>query len=272
MICGGDELDSPSLRDQVDDDEILALFTDDADDIKMSVRRLVSRVREDVRLEANLIEALSTAVEEKCDDSQASIWIIVVLGEARSQNSIEVLLRALVYDDEILQDAATVALLRIGGAAIVRLLEWIDEDYGFHFNRVAYRVLGETGILEDAMLHERIVDVLEERWPAELRAPPRENAIEELAGAFARLGHRRQLPALKDVLAKVYGGCQPCIEDAIAIIEENVDGVAFVPTIPPWEDRYGWIFEDELQDARVSPLEEMQSPRAWWEQEEKERN
>lgn len=241
--------DEPSLRDRFsEDEEILPLFSEDADDVKIAVRRLVARLRRDPGLEDQLVDALLQSLDDECDDSQATVWILVVLAEARSTEGIDLILRSLLHQDEMIQDAAGMALLRIGVPAIARLMEWVDEDHGHAFNRQAYRILGETGILRDELLHRRIVQFLEERWPIEREQARDPSAIAELAVAFGRLGHRPQLPQLKEVLARVYRGRHFAIEDAIACLEANEDGVPFVPTIAPWEERYGWILSDGAED------------------------
>ncbi|MBN1441196.1 MAG: hypothetical protein JXA90_00740 [Planctomycetes bacterium] len=246
--------DTESLRERCSGDEdLLPLFSEDDDAIRSAVRRLVARVPQDAALESELIDALDVSLNEECDETQATAWLAVILGEARSRSAADVLLRALLSPDEQVQDAAGIAILRIGTPAVARLLEWVDEDHGAEFNRQAYRLLGETGILKDELLHRRVVQFLEERWPIERRAAREVSAIEELAVAFGRLGHRRQLPQIKELLARAYRGSHFAIEDAIACLEENEHGSPFVPTIAPWEDRYGWIFEDEASDAQVDP-------------------
>jgi len=247
------EDDDESLADLIEEDEILALFTEDEEKLRNAIRHLIECAREDLRIESSLIDALEVSLDRGCDDSEASVWIAVVLGEARSRNAAGILIRCLSNDeDEMLQDAAGVALLRIGEPAIVLLMEQIDEGRGRLFNQTAYRLLGETGVLEDEPLHRRVLDFLEERLPIESRAPAGESAVEELVAASARLGHRKLLKPFRQLLARRYSGQNPVIEDAIALLEENEEGVPFVPTIEPWKERYGWLLEDERDRARVA--------------------
>ena len=34
------------------------------------------------------------------------------------------------------------------------------------------------------------------------------------------------------------------LKDAVERLEENADGVPFVRNVSPWEERYGWLFEN----------------------------
>jgi hypothetical protein len=57
---------------------------------------------------------------------------------------------------------------------------------------------------------------------------------------------------MKKVIAEDFGGRHPGIQDSCEMLEENEAGAPFVPTQPPWEARYGWLFEDDRGEARVS--------------------
>jgi len=147
--------DVPLLRDHVDDPDLRGLFEDDSSDVQIAVRELLGQARADDSMADRLIEALETSVEECVDDTDASAWIAVVLGEIGSVEAILVLLRCLVDDDdEILQDAAYVAILRIGPHALRALMEWLDEEPGQSLRQQGYRLLGDSAILEDADLVE----------------------------------------------------------------------------------------------------------------------
>lgn len=255
MSLEDDDVEQLWLREQIEDEEILELFSDDPEGLKAAVRNLVHRARDDAAMESRLIDTLETAVEEGNDDSQASVWIAVVLGEARSQRALGLLIRCLGNDDdEVLQDAAGVALLRVGTPAVRLVMEAVEEEMGRQFNRMAYRFLGDTGVVEDEALHRWLREFLEERLEEERRTPPDESALEELAAAGGRLGHRNLLGSLKEVLARRYRGCNAVLEDAISMLEENEAEVPFVPTIPPWEERYGWLFEGDVGPSRLERL------------------
>ncbi|HLU47893.1 MAG TPA: hypothetical protein VK116_07405, partial [Planctomycetota bacterium] len=83
------------LRERVDDEEIASLFTEDPAALERAVRHLIDRARDDSRMEAALIDTLEIAVDEECDETLASSWIAVILGEAGSARAIEPLSRCL---------------------------------------------------------------------------------------------------------------------------------------------------------------------------------
>jgi hypothetical protein len=239
------------LSEQVDDEEIAALFTDDEESLKLAVRHLIARAREDLVLERALIDTLDLAIEESCDDVEAAPWIAVILGELGSPSALGALSRAIYQeDDELLQDAASVALSRIGPEAVAYLIDEFD-DRGISFQRAAYRVLGDAGVLEDDAVLRRVRDFLEDRFPIEANAGAAESSIEEIADAAARIGHRGLLEPIREALVSRFSGHHPILEDAIERLEENAAGLPFVPTIKPWEDRYGWLYEDSAENARV---------------------
>jgi hypothetical protein len=177
----------------------------------------------------------------------------LVLGESGSTRAIGVLMRCLACEtDESLQDAAEVALLRLGSPAIVSIMESIGEDELPSLNRAAYDLLGKVAVLGDGGLDEGVRDFLETRIELERHKSAQETGIEQLFRASAYLGDRRQIEIMKTVLAEDHGGHQPAIQDALELLEENTDGVPFVPSMPPWEERYGWLFEDHRDEARVT--------------------
>ncbi|MBI4602935.1 MAG: hypothetical protein HY721_13340, partial [Planctomycetes bacterium] len=237
--------DVPWLRDMLDDD-LKPLFSEDEGALKKTVRAFIAEVPDDPGLERRLIDLLETALELGNDDSSASVFTAIILGEARSRRALGALGRCLASDaDEMLQDAAKVALLRMGEPAIVALMEEMEEEESPALNRAGYGLLGMAGLLQDGAVEARVKDFLEGRIEAERRRPPAESAIEELFRACAQLGDRRQLGAMRKVLAEDYRGRHPGIQDACEQLEENAGGVAFVSNLAPWEERYGWLFEDE---------------------------
>ncbi len=243
---------TPWLRDMVGD-ALLGLFSEDEAKLKRAVRHLIRASRDDPDVEEQLIELLEVAVDEGNDDSSASLMTAVILGEIQSLRAIGILTRCLAWDaDEMLEDAAEVALLRVGAPAISKVMETIDEDDNPSFNRPAYGLLGQVGLLGDEALRQKVMDFLETRVETERRKSGADNAIDDLFRASAHLGDRRQLGAMKNVLAVDFRGRHAGIQDSCEMLEENVEGVPFVATQPPWEARYGWLFEDERDGARVT--------------------
>ena len=232
--------DTPWLREMIDD-EFAVLFSDDDEEIARGVRHFVEVARANDAVEARLIDLLDTSFEHSNDDSNASIWAAVILGEIGSVRAISVLRRGLLAD-EVTQDTVQVALLRIGFPAIESMMDSIDEEENPQLNRVAYPLLGMVGVLEDDFMSERVANFLQARIAVERRATKEDSALEQLFQAIARAGDRRQLDTMKEIFHSQYAGNNPALQDAIELLEENVDGVAIGASTPPWEERYGWIF------------------------------
>jgi len=235
------------------DDDLRALFSEDEETLRRAVPEIIRRSQEDPDVEERLIDLLETFLEEGNDDTNGSVMAVIVLGESGSQRGVGVLLRCLESEaDESLQDAALVALLRLGPAAVQKVMEQVDEEESPAFNRAAYRLLGMIGVLEDERLTEGVKDFLDGRAERERHKPRSESAIEDLLRASAHLGDRRQIETVRRILTEDYKNQHPGLRDALEILEENVDGVPFVATVPPWEERYGWLFADEREEARVT--------------------
>ncbi len=237
------------------DEDLLALFSEDDEEIARAVRHFVALAAQDSRAEEQLIDLLDLSLEHQNDDSSASVWTAVILGELRSRVAIPLLLRALlVENDEQLQDAAEVALLRIGEPAVEALMTAVEEEGHPHLNRRVYGALGSIGVLDDEFVRDRVMEFLASRVSAERREAPEERGLVDLCGAIARVGDRRQIPVLKELYGAEFASNHPAVLDAIELLEENEAGVAIRATIPPWEERYGWIFagEDDDAPARVS--------------------
>ncbi|HVR73574.1 MAG TPA: HEAT repeat domain-containing protein [Planctomycetota bacterium] len=239
----------PWLHEMVDDD-LLVLFSEDPSEVEGGVRALMeaSSQAESIgeSIEERLVDLLETSYEHQNDATSATRMAAVILGEIGSTRAIPVLLRWLVAeDDEMVQDAALVAILRIGAPAVDALIDAVEEAESPGLNRQAYGLLGMVGALEDASLRQRVMNFLEARFEVERRKPRDESALEELCSASAALGDRRQLPTMRRVLAEDYRGLNAMIQDACDALEENAEGVPFVPSPLPWHERYGWLFEDD---------------------------
>lgn len=245
------EGDVPWLRDMVEG-ELLELFSDDESAARAAVRRLVREAREDDRLEAQLIELVETSLELHNDDTSATVWAVLVLGEIRSEGAVDVLLRSLAAEDEEeIQEAAGIALLRIGAPAVRALIERLEDEGSPGLRLPGYELLGSVGVLEDAALTRAARDCLESRLEIERRRPSARGALESLSLAVAHLGDRRQIENLRRINAEDYRGRNPALTDALEMLEENTSGEAILLSSPPWEERYGWLFEDERERARV---------------------
>lgn len=263
------------LRDEVDDPAIRALFEEGSSEFQVAVRYLIEQASSNDGVANLLIETLEASVEEFVDDTDASAWIAIILGEARACTAVGALLRTFaIDDDETLQEAAAMALLRIGPPALDALMEWLDEEPGRDLRRAGYRLLGDSGLVDrelsadeqddserspgapdgdgDGSFVAHVREFLRERIARERHFDATTSSLEEAVTAIARLGDRESLDPLRDILKRDFRGMQPVIQDAIEQLEENTDGVPFVPTQPPWVDRYGWLFDDDSERARVS--------------------
>ena len=248
-----DLLNSPSLKDLVDEPELSGLFSDDRQDIARTVRGLVNSALEDGDVQGRLADALEVAVDENLGEDEAALWIVAILAESRSQAAIHTLLRSFALEDEeSLSQASGIALLRIGVPALEALMEWIDEEPGLDLRRQTYGLLGDCGALEEKEYIEEIREFLRTRIARELGKPAGERALEEAAAAIARLGDYGFLDDLRRIFIKDYGGVNPGLQDSIELLEENPESIPFIPTISPWEECYGWIFEEDLESHRVN--------------------
>ncbi len=248
-----DLLNGPSLKDLLDEPELLCLFTEDRQQLKEAVRDLVNRALEDGDIQGRLVDALELAIDENLGEEEAVLWIIAILAESRSQGAIHTLLRSFALEEEeSLSQASGIALLRIGVPALEALMEWVDEEPGLDLRRQTYSLLGDCGIIEEQEYLEEIREFLRARIARELTKPAGEGALEEAATASARLGDHGFLDMLRRIFRENYGGMNPSLQDAIELLEENPEAVPFVPTISPWEESYGWVFEDDLESHRVN--------------------
>ncbi len=241
--------DTPWLSEMVDE-ELLVLFSEDTEDIARGVLHLLrlATIRPDV--EEQLVDLIDAALEHSNDDAQAATWATVILAELGSSLGIGVIQRALLAEnDETLQNTAAVALLRLGSRGLDAVMETIEETQSPTFNRHAYRVLANTGVLEDPDTTQRVTEFLEERVPIERGLPPQDRVLEELADALARVGARENISVLKEILAEEFQGSNCALEDSIAMLEENDSGDPIGAHTPPWEELYGWMFERAAPSA-----------------------
>ncbi|MEE3200183.1 MAG: hypothetical protein VX254_09145, partial [Planctomycetota bacterium] len=126
------------------------------------------------------------------------------------------------------------------------------EEPGLDLRRQTYGLLGDCGVLEEQEYLEDIREFLRARTARELSKPAGERALEEAAAAIARLGDHSFLDDLRRIFMKDYGGANPGLQDSIELLEENPESIPFIPTISPWEECYGWIFEEDLESHRVN--------------------
>ncbi|MBI4582624.1 MAG: hypothetical protein HY717_01130 [Planctomycetes bacterium] len=236
----------PWLREMVPE-ALEGLFQENDAEIPRTVQRLVEHMDYDRNLETQLIETLQTAVEQHNDDTQGAIWIALILGEKQCHPAIPLLLTALgEEEDEELQAAAGIALLKMGSQGVESLIESLEEESpSVGLLQAGCRLLGHVGYLDDPDLRQRAMDFLLERLEAEKRRPGADLLIENIASALAELGDRRAIPALQAIFQERFQENNVALQDALEMLEENLNGQARTGDFIPGEEDYRWAFEAE---------------------------
>ena len=248
-----DEL--PWLREMVEED-LLGLFGESRREVARTARTLMVRAEGDPTVAEALVEAAQTAVLRGNDDTQASSWMLLILAELRDPIALPVLFAALGSDDEMLQEIAVDAVLHFGAAAVEPLLERMEqstteEGESALFSESAYRVLSQVGSFEDPPLRERVMDFLLDRVEWESSRPAGACRVEALFQASAVLGDRRMLAPMDRVLKLRFRGRNAAIADALEMLRDNTDGAPVVHDPPPWIEAHRWLFDADLEGARV---------------------
>lgn len=241
----------PWLREMVDD-ELLGLFGDEKAEVARCARNLATRAVSDSSVLDLLIEALRASIIHRNDETQASIWIALILGEIGDPSSLPVLILGLGGEDESIQEAARDAILMIGPAGIEALMEEMEEEEpGPELIEAGYRLLGMAGNFNDPVLRERVMDFLADRVELEVAKPPGECRIESLFHASSLLGDRRMLQVMDRILRERFGGRNTAIQDYREMLSENTGGDPLIYDGPPWIVESRWLFEEDLESSRV---------------------
>ena len=249
------EEEVPWLREMVDD-ELLGLFSEEEDEVRRTARNLGLRASSDTAVLEKLVDALRTSIERQNDDTRASLWIALILGEIGDPTTTPILLMALGSGDEPLQEASRDAILRMGAPAIEALMDEIDEEPGPELTDAGYRLLGYVGSLGDPQLLERVMDFLLGQVDREAAKPPDERRIESLFHAGALLGDRRMLKPMDLVLRERFQGRNAAIRDSREMLAENTAGEPLVYDSPPWIQEHRWLFEGSSRVRRGGPDQE----------------
>ena len=230
------------LRETIDG-ELAGLFSDDREDIANTVSRLLERLPFDPELENELIDTLQSALELNNDDTDGSIWITLLLGEAAVTRAIPTFVDTLRRDDsEELQIAAGIAVLKCGTPGIEHLIESIDdEDPSPAFLRTSFQILAHVGYLRDEDLRQRVMDYLTAKIESEVVTADSLPLVEGIATAAGWLGHILLRPQLETMLTQ-FGGTNAALGDAIGMLDENDEGVAVIGELLPGEEEYHWAF------------------------------
>jgi HEAT repeat protein len=232
----------PWLRETVDS-ELEDLFVDSGKTVQRAVQRILDQLVYNSELETLLVDTLQLSLEQCHDDTQGTLWIALILGEAGSSRAIAPLIAALgAEDDEELQQVAKLALLKSGPPAIESLIEFLDhEEPAPALATAAYDLLGYVGALEDPGLTARAADHLRERLELE---PPRERpeAVEACALALARLGDQEAASAIAAIAREHFDDANAALADALEMLGERSPGEVPGDTRLPGADDYEWLF------------------------------
>jgi hypothetical protein len=242
--------DVPWLREMVDDD-FLGLFSELSEEIARTTRQLALRAADDPSVPERLIEALRTSILEHNDDTQASVWMALLLGEIREPLGMEVLILGLGGDDETIQEAAGDAMLKMGPPAIDALIDELWDDPSPQLAEAGYRLLGSVGSLHDEGLLERARNFLADQVDREAAKPQDERRLESLFQASALLGDRRMLEVMDRILRERFGGINAGIFDSREMLRENATGSPVVHDALPWVEAHRWLFEEDPEASRV---------------------
>ena len=74
----------PWLREMIDNDDLLPLFTSDSGDIHKSIGEVMDLANRKKDVERELIQLLGIAAEHGNDDTKGALWIMLILGEIQS--------------------------------------------------------------------------------------------------------------------------------------------------------------------------------------------
>ncbi len=244
---------TPWLREEADD-RLQGLFAENLDTVHKAVRDLVERCLLDPEIEELLIETLQAAISQGNDETQASVWMTVVLGELESREAVPVLVQALSFHDEMVSMAAVHSLRRIGLPAFEALLEILD---GEGLNGDTFTAM--AGVLRGVTLHD-YPQILEQVESALLRYvihPPQGRdgyrCMETAALTLARMGVARARQPIERVLKDRYDSVHAYLQEALDILEEHPQGIP-CDRNDSWDGEFRWAAGDQLPGGELENL------------------
>ncbi|MEM7263637.1 MAG: hypothetical protein AAF488_16740 [Planctomycetota bacterium] len=241
---------SESLIDDVDE-RLYGLFDDDPVHQRSAVFELIERAPREPDLEEALVEALEMSFEHWNDTTQATFWVIVILGEIGLDRVIPLIAQGLSVDDEVLVAASTRALRRIGEDAFTHLLEELRRDNFEHDGFVAALHVLEGVRAHDAPGTREVIEAQLTQFVAE----PSEGRSGELraeaaALSLARLGHTDARSAIERLHNEVYRRRNAFLQEALDLIDEYPEGVPTEAELS-WDDEFRWALGDPGGDVRA---------------------
>lgn len=230
----------PWLREMIENEDLLPLFTSDNEDLHKTIADIMDLANRKKDVERELIHLLEVAATHGNDDTQGALWIMLILGETQSRESIFTLINALKSPDEALQEGASDAIQRIGEPAFEALMESCAGTPPTEFDQISLATLTGAIAWEHPYLLDEVRDFIVEKIGNE-DLPQR--SLESAALASAMLGDRRALPVLQSLLKARYGGVNAALQDAIGMLEDNPEGAPIPKQIVTWEDRVSQLTE-----------------------------
>jgi hypothetical protein len=254
-----DHDDAPWLRDTLADD-LVGLCSESKHTVQMAVRDLVDRIPHDRALENLLIETLETAVTEQNDDSEASIWLALIIAETGAAQGIPALLLALEHGEEELQHVARLALLKLGTPAVANLLAILEDDLPSEaLLRASCDLLGNVGFCGDEALTARVIDLLRGKLEDVFVASLPADIIEHCSLALSRLGDREALTLIVRVQKEHFEAENVVLKDVIEWLEEQTPGTMILGERIPGEEDYEWAFQYAPDAANKPPATDDES-------------
>lgn len=222
------------------DDRLNGLFDDDPHAQRQAVWDVLERAANEPDLEDALLEALELSFSEWTDESQGTLWMVIIVGELRLESAVNLLLRGLGSEDELVVAAVIRSLRRIGEPAFDAILDELDDDaFGLEAWRAAITAL------EGVRSHDLPVvrDTIEERLIALLHRPVDDRdsiyRAEQAALSLARIGVQRSRPIIEKLHTEVLGRANAFLQEALDILEENPEGTPLSSDLE-WTEEFRW--------------------------------
>lgn len=239
------------LRDSADE-RLQGLFSDDSEEVRVTVRDLIAEAFADPEVEELLVDTLEASLRDGNDDTSASAWMAVILGETRCVQAIGALVEAISGEDEMLAAAASRALRRIGQPAFAVLLDMLEGD---DLGSGLYVAVAEC--LEGLRLHdlgderERAIALLTQRvlTPAEGREGL--VRIEAAALALARLGEQDARTAIELAAERLGRTSSSFLHEALEILDAQPQGIPCA-SADPWDDEFRWALGPDLPGGELA--------------------
>lgn len=243
------------LRDDADE-RLQGLFSEDPHEVHEAIRDLIELATSDSEIEELVVDTLQSSLDEENDDTQASLWLALILGEVGVESGLPVLLAALSSADESLAETAVTALRQLGRMAFEAGLARIEEDDDVapaHFAALCE-------VLEGVQLHDDLPDIrarIEECLIEHLRRTivvddeplvgNRLRTVETACLTLAHLGVGRARGEV-DRISALTGGTNSFVLEAIEIMDEQPRGIPLRGGAN-WEQEFDRVTEGDWESG-----------------------